>query len=128
MVKGTRALRQRAYHAKLRRYAGVSANLWIQNGNSCAQVGRRVVEKLQYTRVPLEGIVHDAALHTEATTVDETDLAQPGGMRVVDVLFHHRRDVAWSERMEVESAFDRNPERVLILHSIEWGLVVRSGR
>ena len=116
-VKGTPALRQRAYHAS---YAGrwaVSANRWIQNGNSCAQVGRRVVEKLQYTRVPLEGIVHDAALHTEATTVDETDLAQPGGMRVVDVLFHHGRDVAWRERMEVESAFDRNPERVLILHS-----------
>ena len=91
-------------------------------------MGRRVVEKLQYTRVPLEGLLHDAALHAEATTVDETDLAQPGGMRFVDVLFHHRRDVAWRERVEVESAFDREPERVLILHPIESGSVVRSGR
>ena len=122
MVKGTRALRQRAYHAKLRRYAGVSANLWIQNGNSCAQVGRRVVEKLQYTRVPLEGIVHDAALHTEATTVDETDLAQAGGMCFVDVLFHHRRDVARRERMEIESALDGDPKRVLILHAYGVGI------
>ncbi len=85
-------------------------------------MGRRVVEKLQYTRVPLEGLLHDAALHTEATTVDETDLAQPGGMRFVDVLFHHRRDVAWRERMEVESAFDRDPERVLILHPYRVGI------
>src|SRR4029450_10624042 len=30
-------------------YVGVSANLWIQNGNSCAQMGRRVVEKFHYT-------------------------------------------------------------------------------
>ena len=102
--------------------SAVLANLWIQNGNSCAQVGRRVVEKLQYTRVPLEGIVHDAALHTEATTVDETDLAQAGGMRFIDVLFHHRRDIARRERMEVENAFDWNPKRVLILHSYRVGI------
>ncbi len=85
-------------------------------------MGRWVVEKLQYTRVPLEGLLHDAALNTEATAVDETDLAKPGGARFVDVLFHHRRDVVWRKRMEVERAFDRNPERVLILHPYRVGI------
>jgi hypothetical protein len=60
--------------------------------------------------------------------VDETDLAEPGGMRFVDVLFHHRRNVAWREGVEVESALDRDPEWVLILHLIESGSVARSGR
>jgi len=83
---------------------------------------RRVVEKLQHTRVALEDLLHDAALHSEATTVDETDLAQTGGMRFVDVLFHHRRDVAWRERVEVESALDGDVERVLILHAYDVGI------
>jgi len=85
-------------------------------------MGCRVVEKLQYARVPLEDLLHDGALHTKATTVDETDLAQAGGMCFVDVLFHHRRDVARRERMEIESALDGDPKRVLILHAYGVGI------
>jgi hypothetical protein len=78
---------------------------------------RRIVEKFQHERVPLQGLLHNAALHPGPAAMDEPDLAQAGCVRDVEVLFDDRRDVSGREGMKVEEAFNRNPKRVLILHS-----------
>lgn len=100
---------------------GFSANARLQNGNCCPQMGGRIVPKLQHERVPLERLLHDAPLNAAAAAMDEANLRQPSLVRLVDVLFDHRRDVARCESVEVETAFDGYPDRVLILHRYRAG-------
>jgi hypothetical protein len=78
---------------------------------------RRIVKKLQHERVPLKGLLNDAALHTCSAAMDEPDLTQAGGVSLVQILLDDGRDVAGRKGVEVEVPFDWNPERVLILHS-----------
>ena len=101
---------------------GFSANVRLQDGNRCPQMGRRIVKKLQYERVPFERLLDDAPLNAEAAAVNEANLCQPRFVRLVDVLFDHRWDVARRERVEIEHAFDGYPDRVLILHRYRVGI------
>jgi len=80
---------------------------------------RRVVKKFHDQRVAFEHLLHDAALHAVAPSVNQTDFAETGGLRLVEVLFDDGRDVWCRERMQIERAFDGNPERVLILHRLQ---------
>jgi len=100
---------------------GFSANLRLQDGNRCPQMGRPVVEKLQHERVPLKCLLDDAPLNAAAPAVNEANLRQPGLVRLVDVLFDHRRDVAGRESVEIETAFDGDADWVLILHRYRVG-------
>jgi hypothetical protein len=107
-----------------RTQALLSADLRFQDGNSCAQMRRLIVKKLQHERVPLQRLLHDAALHSRAPAVNQANVAQPGGVCFIQVLFDDRRDVARCEGVQVEGPFDGNPQRlalsgaegVLILH------------
>jgi len=74
--------------------------------------------------VALERLVDDAALHPLPAAMDESDIAEPGGVRFVEILLNDRGDVSRREGVQVEGAFDGDPERVLILHryGVEAGL------
>jgi len=106
---------------------GSSAGLGFQDRNSCAQMGRGVVEKFHHQRMPLERLLHDAALHAGAAAVNDSHLAQTRSVCLGDILLDHRGDIARRERMQIDSGFDwnavgpaaRDVERVLILHSIQ---------
>jgi hypothetical protein len=76
----------------------------------------RIVEKLNHERMPLERLLHDAALDADTAAVYEPHFAQTGGMGFGDVLFDDRRDIARREGMQIDHAFYRNGDRVLILH------------
>ena len=56
--------------------------------------------------MPLEGLLHHAALNALAAAMNQPDLTQSGLVRRVDVFLHHRRDVARRKRVEVEVIFD----------------------
>jgi hypothetical protein len=77
---------------------------------------RPVVKKLHDQGVPLEHSPHDSPLHTDTASVNESNLCQSSRVRFVEVLFDHRRHVAWGEGVEIEGPVDGEPERVLILH------------
>lgn len=78
--------------------------------------------KLQHERVRFERLLDDAALNTEAAAMNEANLCQSGRVSLVDVLVDHRWDIARSERMEIEHAFDGYANRVLILHRYRVGI------
>jgi hypothetical protein len=107
---------------------GFSVFLRRQDGNRCAQMRGPVVKKPQHERVSFERFLDDAALNAAAAAVYEADLRQPGLVRRVDVVFNHRWDVAWPERVEIEAVFDGYSKRVLILHLIGRGSAFRIGR
>ena len=67
---------------------------------------RPIIKKFHYQGVPLEDLLDDAPLHPQATSVDESDFAESGGVGFVEILFDHRRDVSRGEGVEVESLFD----------------------
>ena len=115
-VKGTPPTWQRAYQEKFIRVSGFWAVLRFQDRNCCAQMRGRIVKKFDDTGMAFERLLHDAALYPRSTAMHETHFAQSSGMCLVEVLFDDRGDVARSERVEVELAFDGNPQRVLILH------------
>ena len=71
-----------------------------------SQVGFGGIPEFGDEWMPLECLLHDAALNALAAPVNQPDLTQPGLVRRVDVFLHHRRDVARRERMEVEMVFD----------------------
>ena len=100
---------------------GFSANLRLQDGNGCPQMGGPIVEKLRHERMPLECLLDDAPLNAAAAAVNKANLRQPGLVRLVDVLFDHRRDVARRERVEIETGFDGDSDWVLILHCYRVG-------
>ena len=84
-------------------------------------MGGPIVKKLRHERVPLECFLDDAPLNAAAAAVNEANLCQPGLVRLVDVLFDHRRDVTRRESVEIESAFDGDSDWVLILHCYRAG-------
>jgi hypothetical protein len=90
--------------------------LRFQDGNSCAQMRRLIVKKLQHEGVPFQGLLHDAALHPCSPAMNEPDVAQSGSVCFIQILFDDRWDVAGREGVEVEDPFDGNREGVLILH------------
>ena len=57
-----------------------------------------------------EHLLHDAALHALPAAVNEPHLAQAGGVCLVEVLFDDGGDVAGREGVQIEAAFDGNPE------------------
>ena len=67
----------------------------------------RVVERA-HEGVPLELLLHDAALHAVAAAVDQPHFAQAGGVGGGQVLVDDRADVARVEGVEIERGFDRN--------------------
>src|SRR5882724_9748483 len=75
-------------------------------------MGLRIVPELDHEWMTLERRLHDAALHAPAPSVDEANLAKTRGLRRVDVLLDHRRDVPGMECMEIEFGLDRNPDWV----------------
>jgi len=100
-------------------------DLRSQDGNCCPQMRPGVVKKLNHQLVAFEDLLDDATLHALSAPVNEPDFAQAGCMCRVDVLFDNGGDVAGPKRMQVEHAFDGNPQRVLILHgSVGRGLFV----
>ena len=76
----------------------------------------RIVEKSQHQRVPIEGLLHDSALYARSAAMNEPHFMQSYSVRLVEVLFDDRWDIARGENVEIELALDRNPQRVLILH------------
>jgi hypothetical protein len=73
-----------------------------------------IVAKAFHERVPLQGPLHGQPLNAYPSSMDHPDFAKAGGVRFVDVLFNHRRDVARGERVKVELRFDRDPNRVVV--------------
>ena len=98
--------------------------LRFEDGNSCAQVRRGVVEKLQHQRMPLEGLLDDPALDAGAPSMDEPHVAEARRVCFIQILFDDGGDVARGEGVQIEDTFDGNPqgpalsgvEGVLILH------------
>ena len=69
----------------------------------------RRIPELDNERMPLECLMHDAALDPAATSVNEADFAKTEVPCGGDVLFDDRLDVAGGECVEVEGVFDRDP-------------------
>ena len=84
--------------------------------------------KISRRAMPIERLLHDTALHAAAASVNEPHLAQAGGVCLVDVLLDDRRDIGRRKRVEIERAFDGNPQRVSILHraQLDAGLSYRA--
>ena len=75
-----------------------------------------IIKKFHHKGMTFEGLLHNAALHSNPTAVDEPHFVQAGGVRFGHVLLNHGRDVSWREGVQIEQTVDRNPKRVLILH------------
>ena len=60
-----------------------------------------VVKKFNHHGMGFEHLLNDPSLHAAAAAMDEPDLTQSGGVRLVEVLFDHRRDVTRRERVQV---------------------------
>ena len=52
--------------------------------------------------------LHDSTLHPGAAAVDEPHFANARRVRRVDILLHHRTDVARGERVKIERVLDRH--------------------
>ena len=76
-----------------------------------SKVRLRSIPEFDDERVPFEGLLHDAALHASASSMNQANLAQAGFVGGVHVFFDHRLDVARGERVEVQGVLDRNPTR-----------------
>ena len=100
-----------------------SAGLGFQDRNSCAQMRRRIVEKLNHKGMPLERLLHDAALHARAAAVNEPQLAQTRGMRLGHVLFDDRTDISRRERVQIDRGFDWKTVRA-VFRAVEWVLIL----
>jgi hypothetical protein len=66
------------------------------------------VPEFRDERVPIERLLHDAALHAAPAAVDEANLAQARRVRGVHVLVHNGFDVAGCEGVQIQRAFDRD--------------------
>ena len=60
-----------------------------------------VIREALDQRMPVEDLLHDAALNSSAAAVDEPHLRIPGRMRLIDVFFNERRNVPGEEGVEV---------------------------
>jgi hypothetical protein len=98
--------------------------LRFEDGNSCTQMRRSVIEKLRHEGMPFERLLDDAALNAHAPAMDEPHVAQTSGVCFIQILFDDGRDVPRGERVKIENTADGNPqgctrsivEGVLILH------------
>jgi hypothetical protein len=68
---------------------------------------RSVPERLDQL-VSFERLLDDSALDSLAAAVNETNLAEAGGMSGCHVFVDDRLDIAWRERVKVERVFDRD--------------------
>jgi hypothetical protein len=66
------------------------------------------IPELCHERMPIEGLLDDAALNPFSAAVDQAHLAETGFVRRVDVLLDYRLDVARRESMEIDRGFDWN--------------------
>ena len=67
-------------------------------------------------RVRLEGCLDKPTKHARATPMDDPDVAQSGGVRLLHVLVDDRSRVSRLERMQVQRAVYRQSERLLLAH------------
>ena len=58
---------------------------------------------------------NDLALHTDATAVDNPDLAESALHGLIEIFLHNHSDVTGLERVQVDGVFDRN-----LVHSIKY--------
>ena len=68
----------------------------------------RRVEELEHERVLVEHLLHDAALDSPASAVNQADLAEARSVRGAHVFVDHRPDVRGQEGVEIEATFDRD--------------------
>jgi hypothetical protein len=78
-----------------------------------AKVRCRVVAEFDDQRMAIERSLDDAPLHAFAAPVHESNVAKAGLCGRIDVLAHDGRDVSRRERVEIELAFDWNPDRIV---------------
>ena len=74
----------------------------------------RRIEKLDHERVPLERLLHDAALNPFPAAVNQPHFAQTGVMRGANIFVDDRCDVLGQKGVKVERVFDRNVQRIAI--------------
>jgi hypothetical protein len=86
-----------------------------------------IVRKLQHQRMAFEHRLHDGPLDTGAPAVNDTDFAEARCVSLVHVFFDNGRNVARSECMKVERAFNWDAKRVLFLQIRGW-LVFGNGQ
>jgi hypothetical protein len=82
-----------------------------QRGNRRTKMRLDGVVERGDQRMPLEHLLHDAALNALAATVNEPDLTQPGGVRRRHVFLDDRRHIGRCEGMKVDGVFDRDAVR-----------------
>ena len=82
-----------------------------QPRDSCAEVSLGCVPEFADERMALQGLLHDAALHACAASVDQTDLAKAGLVCGGDVLFDDGGDIARGKGVEIQCAFNRDAMR-----------------
>jgi hypothetical protein len=71
-------------------------------GDGCAEVCLRRIPELLDERMSFERLLHDAALHTLASPVNQAHFTEAGVMRRDYVFVDDRGDVAWREGVKVE--------------------------
>ena len=67
-----------------------------------------VIAEFLHIRMALERGLHDAALHSMSTSVNQPDVAEARVSGRSDVFLDNRGDVAWREGVQVELGFDRH--------------------
>ena len=85
-----------------------------------------VVEEFGDERMVVERLLHDAALNATSAAMDEPKPPKTGRVRRRHVFVDDRWNVIGREGVEIETVFDGNPERVLILHRFRWRRAARS--
>jgi hypothetical protein len=63
--------------------------------------------------VPFQRLLNDAALNALAAPVNEPHLAKPRLVGGIHILFDNRLDIAGSERVQVEGAFDGHSVKIV---------------
>jgi len=81
-------------------------------------VRRRIVPELDDAGVAIERPLHDAPLNAAAASVHESDLAETCFGCRVDVGVDDGRNVARSEGVQIDLAFDRNADFVSQLPTV----------
>src|SRR5262245_53287886 len=79
-----------------------------------AEMRLRIVPELDHLRMTIERSLDDAALNAAAAAVNHPHLVEARRRGGVDVLGHHRRDVARRERVQIDLAFDWNLDRIRV--------------
>lgn len=87
--------------------AEVASGLFYQPAARRAEVRAGVVPELGDERMLLEGGLDDGPLHAAAAAVNEPELREARLMGGAHVFLDHRRDVARSERVQVQLGLDR---------------------